>query len=183
MKNSPKSIYLFVRYFSLFAVGMGNLYIFHKFLIPITVETVRVILSVFTKVSVMDDIIYVQWTHIQIAPACVAGSAFYLLLILILSISDVSPKIRAKAIVASFGILFALNIVRILILIPMTNSIYFYDVHWIFWHLISTLFVVFIWFYIIKKYNIKSIPVYSDLKYLMEQTNSVKNSKRKSKNK
>lgn len=180
-KHLESFIEIFTRYFILLLAGLGNLYIVYKLLIPLTTHVTNAILSIFTDTMVIGNIIYLPWMGAEIAPACVAGSAFYLLLLLILSTADIKPETRIKAIFTSFAMLFFLNIIRILVLIPVTNTSYFDLIHWICWHLISILFVVFIWFYIVKIYKIKSIPIYSDLKYLWGLINPVKKSKRKKK--
>ena len=180
-KEEWKILNLFLRYFSLIVIGIGNFYIIYKILIPVTVNTLNAILLVFTNINVADNIIFLSSSKVEIAPACVAGSAFYLLLLLILSTANIKPRVRAKAILTSVFLLFSLNILRILILIPMMGTNYFETVHWVFWNLISILFVVFIWFYVVKIYNIKSTPIFSDLKYLMKLINPVKQSKRKQK--
>ena len=159
-RQTKKILGLFVRYFSLLLVGVGNFYIIYKLLIPLTTHIVNSVLLIFTDTIVIGNIIYLPWVWIEIASSCVAGSAFYLLLLLILSSANIKPRVRAKAVLTSFAMLFVLNVLRILILIPMTGSNYFNVVHWVFWHLISILFVVFIWFYIVKIYKIKSTYSY-----------------------
>ncbi|MFH1521781.1 MAG: pacearchaeosortase [archaeon] len=185
MNKQSKKIYgLFARYFAILLVGMGNLYIIYKLLTPLTIYTLNAIVSIFTTTTLADNIIYLNsCTQIEIVPACVAGAAFYLLFFLVLSSADVKPEMRAKAVLTAFVMFFALNLVRILILIPMIDTSYFATVHWIFWHIISTIFVVGVWFSVVKIYKIKSIPIYSDLKYIKSLMNPVKKSKRKNKHK
>jgi len=182
-KQSKKIIGLFARYFLVLLAGLGNLYLIYKILTPLTVYTVNAILSIFTKTILIENTIYLTNVVIEIIPACVAGAAFYLLLLLVFSTSDIGPKIRTKAIILAFAIFFILNITRILILVPIIEQPYYDAVHWIFWHIVSTAMVVAIWFGIIKFYKIKSIPVYSDLKYMKGLIYPHKNSKRKKKNK
>ena len=184
MNEQPKKIYgLFARYLAILLIGAGNLYIVYKLLTPLTVHTLNTILSIFTVTALSNNIIYLSQTRIEIVPACVAGAAFYLLFLLLFSTANIKPETRAKAVITAFAIFFALNITRILILIPMINTSYFETIHWIFWHIISTIFVVAVWFSIIKIYKIKSIPIYSDLKYLRSLIKPVKKSKRKKKHK
>lgn len=182
-KQSKKILELFTRYFTILIFGIGNLYLIYKILTPITIQTLNLILSIFINTTLVENIIYMDRAVIEIVPACVAGAAFYLLLLLLLSIRDINPKIRIKAIATAFAMLFILNISRILILIPIINTSYFETIHWIFWHLISIIFVVAIWFSVIKIYKIKSYPIYSDFKYIRGLINPVKKSKRKKKHK
>ncbi len=184
MNKQSKKIYgLFARYVAILLIGAGNLYIIYKLLTPLTVHILNTVLSIFTTTTLTGNIIHLSQTHIEIVPACVAGAAFYLLLLLVLSTADIKPKTRIKAILTAFTSFFVLNIIRILILVPMINTPYFETVHWIFWHLVSTVFVVAVWFSVVRIYKIKSIPVYSDLKYLKSLIKPVKKSKRKNKHK
>lgn len=180
-KHSKKLLGLFSRYFAMLLIGAGNLYIFYKILTPLTIHVINIILSIFMDTRLINNIIFTGKMGIEIIPACIAGSAFYLLFVLILSTANIKPKIRIKAVLTAFTIFFTLNIIRILILIPLTNISSFEIIHWIFWHVISTLFVVATWFGVVKIYKIKSIPVYTDLKYLKDLTKPVKKSKRKKK--
>lgn len=171
-KQNKKITGLIARYFSILILGLGNFYILKKALTPLTIHTTQLALSLFTETNLIGDTIHTTFLKIQIAPACVATSAFYLILILIFSTSAIKPKTRLKAALTAMAILFALNITRILILIPAFATPYFDAIHWIFWHLISTIFVVGTWFATTKLYKIKSIPIYSDIKYLKNLTKS-----------
>ena len=169
MNNQTKKILgLFARYFSVLLIGSGNLYVIYKVLTPLTIHVLNTILSIFTTTELGGNIIHLRdlGIGIEMVPACIAGSAFYLLLLLVMSTADIKPETRTKALVSSFAILFALNILRIMILVPVANTPYFETAHWILWHLISTLFVVGVWLITIKLYEIKTIPVYSDIKYI-----------------
>ena len=180
-KQSKKILGLFARYFTIVLIGASNLYLVYKLLSPLTIHTLNALLSIFTATTLADNIIYLAEAQIEIIPACVAGAAFYLLFLLILSTANINPKTRAKAILTAFAMFFTLNIARILILIPMIDTPYFETMHWVFWHIISTIFVVAVWFSIIKIYKIKSIPVYSDIEYMKSLIKPVKKSKRKGK--
>ena len=108
-----------------------------------------------------------QTTFIYIVNACIAGSAYLLLLILNLTI-DLKPLERLKSIVYSFALLLVLNVIRISIL----GALYHHEIpyveftHAIFWYGLSTIFVIGIWFITIKKFKIKNIPFYTDLRNL-----------------
>ena len=181
-KQSKKILGLFARYFSMLLIGAGNLYIIYKVLTPLTIHILNIILSIFTNTILDGNIIHLSKVGIEIVPACVAGSAFYLLLLLLMSTADIKPETRTKAIITAFAMLFALNLLRILILIPMANAAYFETVHWISWHIVSTIFVIGIWLAIVKMYKIKAIPIYSDVKYIKSLIKT-KKSKRKKKHK
>jgi len=167
-KQSKKITGLFARYLAILLIGLGNLYVIYKVLTPLTIHILNIILSIFTNTTIYGSIIHLQKMGIavEIVSACVAGSAFYLLFLLIMSTAGIKPETRTKAIITAFAMLFALNILRILALIPIVTTTYFETIHWISWHLISIIFVVAIWFSVVKIYKIKKIPIYSDIKYI-----------------
>lgn len=175
--RNEKIYNLFLRY--LFIVVMGfSLSIFYKILTPLTLKTLNLIFSINYEPIIIENMIRLPTFIIEIIPACVAGAAFYLLIILIFSIRDISPLTRIKVLTLSFILLFAMNILRILVLVSLTGSTYFDTIHWVFWNLVSTIFVVAIWLGVIKIYKINSIPIYSDAKYLLGLVNSRKDAKR-----
>ena len=183
MNKQPKRLLgLFARYISLIILGLGNLYLFYKVLTPATIKSVATILSIFGKSMIIGNIVIHNGTVIEIISACVAGAAFYLLFILILSTAEITPKKRAMALITATLMLFVLNVLRIVFLALISSTLYFELIHWIFWHLISTIFVVLVWIITIKIYKIKSIPVYSDIKYIKFLINPAKNTKRHKKN-
>ena len=79
--------------------------------------------------------------------------------------SDVFPSLLIS--LATGTIVYALNILRIFFLSILTinNSQFFDFAHKLFWYLLSTIFVIGIWFLTIKIFKIKSIPGYTDIKY------------------
>jgi len=165
-KQSKKILGIFSRYIILLILGIGNLYIIYKILTPATIHTVNWALSVFTKTILVENIIILEEITIEIIPACIAGAAFYLLFILVLSTPNIKLKTRVFAIITATATLFILNIARILILVQLSDLASFETIHWIFWHIISIIAVVAIWFGTAKLYKIKSIPIYSDITYI-----------------
>ena len=180
-KQSKKILGLISRYCVILLISTGNLYAIYKILTPLTIHTINTILLIFTNTTLISNIIFTSKIGIEIVPACVAGAAFYLLLILVLSTADIKPKTRIKAIFTALAMFFTLNILRILILILLIGRPSFEIIHWVFWHLISTLFVVATWFSVVKIYKIKSIPIYSDIKNLRSLIKTIKKSERKKK--
>lgn len=165
--ESSDTTRLFLRYLFLLFLGLGNLYLIYKILTPITISSVTFILSLFQEVSTISDLIILKNFTIQIVPACVAGFAYYLLLILIFSTPKITLKKRFNLVLLSVGLFFILNIARILFLISIVGKPYFFIVHWIFWNLMSTIFVVGIWILLVKLYKIKELPLVSDFRYLL----------------
>ena len=167
-KVKYKPIYLVIRYLILLGL-MFSLPLIYLIFTPLTIYSSSKLLSPFYKIIVHENIIVINsTTFIQIIPACVAGSAYLLLLILNLSI-PMKLKKRFQSILLSLILLLAINILRIFILsIWYHNNILFFDfTHAFFWYVLSTIFVIFIWLYIIKIFSIKEIPFYTDFKSLI----------------
>ncbi len=181
-KQSKRIFGMFIRYFLLLLAGIGNLYIFYKILTPLTIQSAGAMISLFTQTIIVGNLIFTKGVIIEIVPACVAGAAFYLLFLLIFSTAEVKPKTQFIAIITATAILFLLNITRITFLTLIVDKAYFPIAHWVLWNLASTIFVVAIWFLIVKIYKIKSIPFYSDIKYLASLIKHRKKSKRSKKN-
>jgi exosortase/archaeosortase family protein len=169
MKRGNKkktSMYLFLRYLILILIGIF-LSLFYKILLSLTILPSSFLLNIFYDVSVIGNFILVEGIIIEIINACVAGSAYYLLLILNLTTS-MKEKQRTYSLIFSFASLFILNILRIVFLtaLYLSNSTFFDFTHQLFWYVLSIFFVVGIWFLTIKLFKIKKIPVYSDIKFL-----------------
>jgi len=161
---------IILRYAILLAVAFPNLYLFYFIFTSLTIYFSYFLLNIFFEATLSGNSILIPpCFEIKFIEACVAGSAYYLLLVLNLS----TPKIkqRGKSIIYAFAAFFALNIIRIFVLSLMyVNSSDFFDAtHKILWWLGSTIFVVGIWFANVKYFKIKSIPFFSDFKYLKKQ--------------
>ena len=74
--------------------------------------------------------------------------------------------------VGSFLILVA-NIIRIDILaylLVKNNVNLFLTLHMLTWKLLSGIYVAFVWIFLVKKYDVKGIPLISDFKYLKKKS-------------
>lgn len=168
---------LSARYALIVLLGLGNLFVFYKIFTPLTSEFVYFILSLFSDASRIGDLIIYNSNLIRLIPACIAGSAYYLLFILIFSTPNIKLMRRLKITLFSFGLLFLLNSLRIVFLIIINQSAYFEYIHLFFWYVLSTIFVVGIWMLSIKIFRIKDIPLYADVRNLKELI--IKNKKSK----
>ncbi|MFA5061148.1 MAG: pacearchaeosortase [Candidatus Pacearchaeota archaeon] len=185
MNNQSKRLVgLFARYLFVLLLGAGNLYFFYTILTPLTVSSVSQTISLFTEVVTEGSFIHLESFSIELVRGCVAGSAFFLMFILVFSTADIKPKKRFYALITSLAMLFVLNFLRILflVLIYSPTNIYFDAIHWVLWHLVSVCFVVGIWFSVVKLYKFESVPIYSDIKFLLNFSNKGKKSKRGKKN-
>jgi exosortase/archaeosortase family protein len=167
-KELKKIIGLFARYLFILALGIGNLYLIYKIFTPITFFILNKTLFIFANAHFSQGIFYFQNFNIELVQACIAGSAFFLLIFLIFSTANIKPKKRILMLITSISILLLLNYARIVFLILIANSIYFEIIHWVLWNLVSILLVVATWFLVAKIYKINSIPVYSDIKFLLD---------------
>ena len=171
MRKNYNPFSILIRYLILLGL-MFSLPLIYKILTPLTIYPTIFLLKLFYQVSYLNSMIILNSkTIIYIIPACIAGSAYLLLLILNLSL-PMSLKKRIRTILFSLTLLLSLNILRIFSLsILYDNSFRFFDItHKLFWYGLSTLFVILIWFYTVKKFNIKEIPIYTDLKYLSKKS-------------
>ena len=141
---------------------------------PLTAYPVYFLLKLFFDVIFFSEMILLveNILPIELIPACIAGYAYYLLLVLNLSTPNLKAKTRIYGILFSFAALLLLNVLRIfgLSFLAMSDFVYFDVTHQLFWYLVSTLFVVVIWFAEVKIFKIKDIPFYSDIKYLFEKS-------------
>lgn len=170
MKKSRKVYDILIRYSIMIFLGLPNLWFFYFIFTPLTVYPVYFLLNMFFDASLNGNIINIPDYSIEIINACVAGSAYYLLLILNLSIPKIKLSKRIKMIGLSFATLLTINILRIFFLSLFVDSLWFDITHRLFWYLLSTIFVVGIWFAEVKLFKIKDIPFYSDLKFLFKHS-------------
>lgn len=184
MKNIKSFLDIFIRYSILLIIGILGLKLFYLLFTFITVYTVYFFLNLFFDATLISDVILINNLPIEIIGPCVAGSAYYLLLILNLSIPEIKFSNRIKILFFSFLILFIINILRIILLsVLLIFGLSFFDMtHKLFWYGGSTIFVVGIWFLSIKIFKIKKIPFYSDVKFLLKnlrkKTKKTKRSKK-----
>lgn len=162
-----------IRYLILLLVAFPSFWLFYLIFTPLTIYSVYFALNIFFDVFLTGNVIILNGQiSIEIIPACIAGSAYYLLLILNLSIFKIKLSDRIKMISLSFLAFLIINILRIFILstILLSNFKLFVITHLVFWYAMSTVFVVGIWFFEVKFFKIKEIPFYSDLKFLYKNS-------------
>ena len=161
-------ISILVRYSILAIVAIPNLYLFYLIFAPLTVYPIYFLLNLFFDVALAGRTIYVGGGSIDLIDACIAGSAYYLLLILNLTTPKIIIKKRIKMLALAFGALLLVNLIRIFLmsLIFLSDSSWFEITHRLFWYLGSIVFVVGIWFFEVWFFKIKETPLYSDIREL-----------------
>lgn len=139
---------------------------------PLTLRFTESILSLFTHVTVSENMLYVGEYSLRFVDACVAASAYILITLLVLFTRKISFDVRLKMLGLGYLFFFIFNALRIqllLVILLFFGHNIFNAVHMILWTIVSTIFVFLIWIMLIKIFNIKSIPVYSDIKYLISK--------------
>lgn len=180
-KDSNEFVSLLLRYLLIILVAIPNMYLFYLVFTPLTIYPVYFILNLFYSASLSGSTILFGSLKIEIIEACVAGSAYYLLFMLNIAVPKIELKTRLKMVLSSFGILLLLNIFRIIFLsiLAVNGSAYFDVTHKVFWYLLSTVFVVAIWFAEVYYFKIREIPFFTDLKFLYDKSIFKKSSKSK----
>ena len=139
---------------------------------PITIYTTFFLLSFFTQAQLSGITLFVNDMSFSIISACTASLAYLLLAELILMTKGISLKQSLKMFFLGFSAIFSMNILRILFLIFVYvhfGKNYFDAVHLIFWYFVSTFFVIAVWIFLIEKYKIKSVPIYSDIQFILRK--------------
>lgn len=160
---------LIARYLILIALAIGNLYVFYFIFTPLTVYPVYFVLkAMYGEAVLRGNIIFLKLTYLELIPACIAGAAYYLLLILNMT-TPMKLKKRARSLSFLFLSFLVLNILRIVIFswLYVTGIGYFDLAHKVVWYAGSTGLVVLIWFANVWLFRIKEIPVYSDVKWII----------------
>jgi len=163
--NTKETIGLIARYISLAILPLGGLYLFYAIFTPLTVYPVYFFLhKLYGAQLLAGNIIFFKGYYAEIVQACVAGAAYYLLIILSLTIPlDIKKRIKSISfILISFLII---NILRITIFGMLFSYGYkYFDIaHELTWYFGSTIIVVLVWFSNVWLFKIKSIPIYTDM--------------------
>ena len=168
--------YLLLRYGILIVLGIPNLYLFYLIFTPATVYPTFWILDyIYDAVLFPGNTIFFKGYYASIIPACVAGSAYYLLLILNLT-TPMGIKKRIGSIFFLFGSFLLLNLLRISIFASLiTKGYQYFDIaHTATWYFGSTVMIIIIWFANVLIFRIYTIPVYTDLKNITKDLKSKK---------
>ena len=165
--NSRELFYLFIRYLIIVLVGLFGINLIYTVFTPLTIYPSLWILKLFYNLNMENNTLILGRYSINIISACIAGAAYYLLLILNLS-TPMKTKTRVNSLVFSVIFFLAFNIIRLVIFASLffAGYSYFDLAHKAVWYLGSTIFVVALWFLNVSLFKIKSVPAYTDLKNL-----------------
>lgn len=170
MSKKTKTILLiFVRYLILlFAIMfINNLYPLFLFF---NINPLNFILGLIYNTVLINNTVIVGSKIIEIIKPCIALSAYILLLILNLSIA-LPLKKRIFSLALSFVLLYSLNLLRIIIfsILFINDYTYFDFLHKFSWYFLSIILVILIWFLTLKIFKIKQIPIYTDIKTIINK--------------
>lgn len=167
--DTKNYLYLFARYFALVLLGI-NLGLIYYIFTPLTVHISFFFLEKFyDAVLISSNVIFVKGYYATIIPACVAGAAYYFLIILNLT----TPMPLKKRVASLFFLIMTfliLNTIRIVVFAYLIFQGYedFDFAHRASWYFGSTVLVVLIWFANVTIFRIKSIPIYTDVRQIIE---------------
>jgi exosortase/archaeosortase family protein len=161
MDNNDNITSILARYLLVVLLGLGNLFIFYWIFTNPTILASKLILSLFGDVAHIDTFIIFKHSVLDIAKACVAGSAYFLLFLLAMSV-PIDLRKRIKLIAFCFGVFFIVNVLRIVFMGLILQTPLFNTLHLFLWNIFSTIFVILIWFSAVKIFKIKAIPFYTD---------------------
>jgi exosortase/archaeosortase family protein len=171
--DNKEAVNLALRYFILIVLGFSLVYgrLFEIVFTPLTYWPVYGVLGLLydNLASLPGHILSYADVYARIISACVAGAAYYLLLILNLTTPMKAMK-RLWSILFLIGIFLVFNIFRIVIfaVIAAGGGNYFDIAHMMMWYFGSTVMVVVIWFLAVWLFRIGGIPVYTDFKLLYD---------------
>jgi exosortase/archaeosortase len=113
-RENKKISSIVLRYLLLLVIAIPNLYLFYLIFTPLTIYPVYFLLGLLYPVFLSGSLLTVNGFQIQIIDACIAGSAYFLLVLLNFSFSMPIKKRISSLIFSLFSFLF-LNILRIFI--------------------------------------------------------------------
>ena len=180
MKKEVQNILnIALRYSVVVLIGVLGVGTFYILFLPLTIYPVYFLLKLFFDTSLASNIIMVGDSPIEIIGACIAGSAYYLLLILNFSTRGIKMKQRLLMLLFSFSSFLVINILRIFLLsITFVSGFSLFDLApKFFWYVGSTVFVVGIWFFGVKIFRAEEIPFYSDILFLLKSGKKIKKPK------
>lgn len=171
--NSSEAKSLVLRYGALLALGfvnylLGENGLFYAIFTPVTINSVYFILHLLYNATFFEpNIIFFKGYYATIISACVAGSAYYLLLILNLS-TPMNGMKRLASLTMLFVSFLIINILRIVLFASLLFKGYkYFDLaHLATWYFGSTILVVILWFFVVLSFDIKGAPIISDIKLL-----------------
>jgi exosortase/archaeosortase family protein len=124
-------------------------------------------------VILVGNLLFVKGMAFKFVEACVASLAYSLIFILVMLTSDLNLRKRVLIILTGWLLIFVMNVMRIIVLVSVAvnhSEELFKSLDIVIWLGISGVFVALVWIALVWLYDIKSIPVYNDIKFLMKNS-------------
>jgi exosortase/archaeosortase family protein len=148
--------------------------IFYNVFLPLTIWPVYLLLKLLDfNAIISSNMIMLDNLPLLFISACIAPYAYYLMLALIMLTKDILPLTRIKMLLLASLLILSANVARIILLIYILSAFgndAFQTVHIALWFFISTLYIAILWLLLAYIFKIKSIPVYSDFKFLLAKS-------------
>ena len=164
---------MIIRYAILLILAINGLAIIYFVMTPLTIYASFGVMKLFSPEAFITapNIINFAGEQAILVPACIAGAAYYLLLILNLT-TPMPRKTRVSSLIFLLSSFFIINILRIVSFgyLYISGHEFFDLTHSVTWYFGSTSFVIILWFIAVKKYKIKNIPAYTDIKSIILDT-------------
>ncbi|MEK6974313.1 MAG: pacearchaeosortase [Nanoarchaeota archaeon] len=132
---------------------------------------VMILLNYDVEFLFSEKLLLVNGISLEFVKACIATSAYYLLALLILTTKGISLKKSIKMFLIGSLLIYLMNVLRITLIILVIINFgldWFNIVHMTFWLIISSIYVLLVWIFLIRFYKIKTIPIYSDAVFLIK---------------
>lgn len=169
--ENKKILFLFSRYIILLLIAIFLLDYFYQVLLPLTIYPSSFLISIFYHTSVQGSTIIINnIPQIELIEACIASSAYFLLILLSLSV-PMKARTRTKSIIFSLVVFLLINIIRIFAfsVLYMNNFKYFDLAHLFVWYFLSGVIVFLVWILTIKVFKITETPCYTDVKFIISK--------------
>jgi|SRR3989338_5725587 len=144
---------------------------FYVILSPLTLYPSYWILNLYTDATLIGSRIVTPDYFLNFVDACIAGAAYFLLALLILFTDKIRFRERVYMFLIGSLMILSFNIIRIEILFYVLlnyGANIFQSIHLIFWKFLSTIFVFLTWLFLINRFKVKAVPVYSDYKRILK---------------
>ena len=167
MKGYNNVVMLVLRYLSAILLLIFSDFLY-KALQPLTFYSVYYLTSLFADARLLSSTELIVGTQtLEFVPACAAVLAYILLYILILFTRGISFRLGLKIALIGSVVILVVNVFRIEMLMYVLlrhGKDYFQTLHLLVWKVFSSLFVALLWILFVRKYKIKGIPIYDELK-------------------
>lgn len=160
--------HLIIRYGCIILFSLIGFFILSKIFTPLTINASFLLFNLFYDTKIVLDTLLINGAAIKLIAACVAVPAYYLLIVLNLAMPRITFSKRISLFLFTLLGFFVINILRIFFLgvLFVNGSSFFNFSHIFFWYILSTVFVVGLWFLGVFLFKVKEVPFYSDIKDL-----------------